>query len=156
MQIDLLPLISSILAAAIFIPFKPRATFSISPSSTRNPRIFTCPSMRPKYSKTPSLFQLTKSPVWYMCTLRPHLSERMNGQSTNTSFVFSGRRQYPRPTCMPAKHSSPATPLGRSCPVELTTKHQLLGSVGPTGILSYFLPASNLYTDVWSVHSVGP
>ena len=46
-----------------FIPSNSRITFSISPGSIRNPRIFTCSSARPRYSIVPSSSHLARSPL---------------------------------------------------------------------------------------------
>ncbi len=63
-----------------------RSADSISPSSMRNPRIFTWKSVRPRYSSWPEPFQRTRSPVRYM-----RLPGSPNGLATNRSPVVPGR-----------------------------------------------------------------
>ncbi|MNC43417.1 hypothetical protein D3C75_922770 [compost metagenome] len=77
-----------------------------SPVSIRYPRIFTCSSIRPMYSRFPSGSHLARSPVRYI------RSPGSNGLSTNVSAVSSGRFKYPRARPSPAMHSSPGTPIG--------------------------------------------
>ena len=95
--------------AACTTPGSPASTASTSPSSIRNPRIFTWSSVRPRYSSWPSAVHRTRSPVRYIrCPAPP------NGHATNRSAVSPGRPRYPRASPAPARYSSPATPGGTS------------------------------------------
>ncbi|MNL16730.1 hypothetical protein D3C87_1377820 [compost metagenome] len=82
---------------------------SISPSSIRNPRIFTCWSMRPRYSTTPSARNRARSPLRYS------RAPGTKGSGTKRSAVRSGRWWYPRATPSPPRYNSPATPTGNGC-----------------------------------------
>ena len=71
-----------------------RSACSTSPSSSRCPRSFTCRSMRPPNSSSPSAYQRTRSPVRY-ATPRPRddRSACGHGWATKRSAVSSGRRR---------------------------------------------------------------
>src|SRR5581483_5780681 len=77
----------------------------ISPNSTRNPRIFTCWSCRPRNSNCPSARHRTRSPVRYS---RPPGSNLL---ATNRSAVSSSCPQYPPPTPPPPLPPPPPPPI---------------------------------------------
>ena len=81
-----------------------RILFSISPSSILNPLIFTCSSIRPRYSIFPSGNHLARSPERYILP-------SPNGFFTNFSAVNSGLLRYPRANPSPAMHNSPGIPI---------------------------------------------
>ena len=70
-----------------------RSACSTSPSSSRWPRSFTCESMRPPNSSSPSAYQRTRSPVRYATPRRPDDSAAGHGWATKRSAVSSGRRR---------------------------------------------------------------
>ena len=77
---------------------------SISPSSIRNPLIFTWSSILPKYSMFPSGNHLARSPVLYILP-SPY------GFLTNFSSVRSFLLRYPLASPSPIMQSSPGTPI---------------------------------------------
>src|SRR5215217_919901 len=79
-------------------------TPSISPNSILYPRTFTCSSILPMYSNSPSLPHLTKSPVLY--NLSPVLPLIPSG--TYLLAVSSALSLYPLPTPSPPMCNSPA------------------------------------------------
>ena len=81
---------------------------STSPGSTRNPRIFTWWSARPRYSMSPPLRQRATSPVRY----RRAPASAPSGSGTKRSAVSPGRFRYPRASPAPPTYSSPGTPIG--------------------------------------------
>ncbi|CAM5725193.1 hypothetical protein SFUMM280S_04920 [Streptomyces fumanus] len=84
------------------------STASISPGSTRKPRILICASARPANTNSPSAVHRTRSPVRYIRSPGPPRSP--NGQATNRSAVSPARPAYPRARPRPATYNSPTTP----------------------------------------------
>src|ERR1022692_2539426 len=80
---------------------------SISPSSTRCPRSFTCPSERPRICSSPEWVQRPRSPVEY---------SRPAGVSTKLAAVRSGRFRYPEASPMPPSHMHPTASGGTGSP----------------------------------------
>src|SRR5215467_10698395 len=75
------------------------STLSISPSSIRYPRSFTCVSTRPRYSSTPSPRYLARSPVRYSSPPPPPYPS-----SANPSRFRSRPPRYPPPPPLPPSH----------------------------------------------------
>ena len=99
------PVLSVLAMTALsFIFSSSRMRLSISPGSIRNPLIFTCSSIRPRYSIFPSESHIARSPVRY-------IFPSPNGESTNFSAVCSGLFRYPLANPAPVIHSSPGTPI---------------------------------------------
>ena len=79
-----------------------RIADSISPSSTRRPRIFTCPSPRPTKTRPTPGTSLVISPVRNRRSSDPSAFKT----TLNRASVSFGSPAYPRPTCGPPSHSS--------------------------------------------------
>src|SRR5579863_3798931 len=131
-------------------------TASISPSSIRYPRIFTCSSFRPRYSTFPSRPHPTTSPLRY---IPPPTSPNVLG--TNFSAVTPPSFKYPRPNPAPPIYSSPVTPTGTGIPSSSNTYTWLFANGLPIGTLPCPLlspsPApSTPFINTPTVVSVGP
>src|SRR6202035_2279417 len=142
--------------AASLTPACCSRTASISPNSTRNPRIFTCSSTRPMHSSPPSPPPLTRSPVRY--SRSPPSS--LNPLGTNRSAVSPACFQYPRATPAPPTYNSPAIPTPASSISSSSTYAFTFPSGRPTGGLLHSssspLPFSSLPLAQMIVASVGP
>src|SRR3989442_4906322 len=128
----LLPLSSSL--ATTTHSLTPACSFSaasISPSSIRYPLNFTCSSLLPTYSISPSLPYRHTSPVRY--NRSPPSS--LYGLGTNRSPVNSALLKYPRANPSPPTYNSPATPTGTT-PIPSSNTYAVVLLIGlPIGML---------------------
>ncbi len=106
------PIPSTTATAAPSTPSIDSSVDSISSSSIRKPRIFTCWSTRPRNSISPSFLHWHKSPVLYS---RSSGIGPFGSVSINRSLVSSSSFRYPRASWSPARYSSPGTPTGTGC-----------------------------------------
>ena len=136
--------------AAAATPGWPASTASTSPSSIRNPRIFTWSSARPRYSSWPSAVHRARSPVRYIRSPGPP-----NGHATNRSPVSPGRPRYPRASPAPATYSSPATP-GGTRPSPASSTNTRVFQIGRPITGTWSAPSPERHDVTYTVVSVGP
>ena len=129
-------------------PDAPASTASTSPSSTRNPRTFTCSSARPQNTSCPSAVHRARSPVRYIRSPAPERT------ATNRSPVSPARPTYPRASPHPAIYSSPATPTGTG-PSPHPARTPGCSPIGPPSAAHPRRPATTAVATI-TVASVGP